>query len=544
MNYRFVCPLLLILVALTHITAAGLTARSIHPVLVNADSVGSAGAGVGHTATSGRLTFAQGEQPALRVSNVSAPEGGTGVISAVFWVTLSVASGATVTVNYATADSTATAGSDYEAASGVLTFNPGETSKTVSVNVFGDTVVEPDETFALNLTNAVGATTGAGGAGTIANDDPGTQFNVSGSVTDPSAGGVGGVTITLHLDQAGTTLTTQTDANGGYAFINLPPGQSRVTVTPSKAGLNFSPQSSGLVSSSSLGGNNTINFVSGTVYIAMLTGAQVAPPTNSFGQGFGVLTLSLDETKASVDLNFGALSGSQTQAHIHSSTGPGANGPVLFTLPRGVVSNFLITLTPAQAQLLKAGQLYFDVHTNLFTNGEIRGQITPLPPLTLQFGAASFTAAEQAGRATLTVTRSGDLSAPSSVSYQTVDDPAAIRCDDTTSQPGVAFARCDYATTVGTLTFAPGVAQMTISVPIIDDAHAEGNETVQVRLANAQGATLGSPSSATLTITDNDSPGASNPVVSTDYGFFVRQQYLDFFGREPDAAGFQAWKVT
>jgi hypothetical protein len=487
-------------------------------------------------------------QPALRVSNVSVPEGGAGVIGAVFRVSLSAPSGATVTANYATADATATSGTDYEAASGALTFSPGETSKTVSVNVFGDTVVEPDETFTLNLSNTVGATTaGAGGTGTITNDDPGTQFNVSGAVSDPSAGGVGGVTITLQLEPAGTTLVTQTDANGNYAFTNLPLGQSRATVTPSKAGLNFSPQSSGLVTSSSLGGSNTVNFVAGTVYIAALTGAQVVPPTNSNGLGFGVLTLSLDETKASVDLNFGGLSGSQTQAHIHSSSGPGANGPILFTLPRGVVSNFLITLTPAQVQLLKAGQLYFDVHTNLFSGGEIRGQLTPLPSQTLQFGAASYNVAEQDGHATLTVTRSGDLSAPASVSYQTVDNLAAIRCDDTTSLPGVAFARCDYATTVGTLAFAPGVAQMTISVPVVDDAHAEGSETIQVQLSNAQGATLGATSTATLTITDNDAPNlpaSANPIVSRDYSFFVRMQYLDFFGREPDADGFAAWKAT
>ncbi|PYS92782.1 MAG: hypothetical protein DMF64_07960 [Acidobacteria bacterium] len=480
-------------------------------------------------------------QPALRVSNVSVPEGGTNAtISAVFRVSLSAASGATVTVNYATADGTATAGSDYAATSGSLTFNPGETSKTVSVNVSGDTVVEPDETFMLNLSNAVGATTGAGGTGTITNDDPGTQFNVSGSVNDPSAGGVSGVTITLHLDQAGTTLTTQTDANGNYAFLNLPPGQNRVTVTPSKAGLNFSPQSSGLVSSNSLSGNNAVNFVAGTLYIANLTGAQVVPPTNSNGLGFGSLTLSLDETKASVDLNFGALSGSQTSAHIHSSTGPGANGPVLFTLPRGMVSNFLITLTPAQVQLLKAGQLYFDVHTNLFSGGEIRGQIMPLPPPALQFGAASYNVDEAAGRLTLTVTRNGDTSGAASVDYQTTDtDTFTVGCADTVNNHGGAYARCDFATAVGTLSFAPGETSKTITVPVIDDAIVEGDETFQVKLTNAVGATLNTPSTATVTIKDNDQAGQPNPIFSSP--FFVRQQYLDFLSREPDTAGFNAW---
>ena len=504
-------------------------------------SAPTAGAAVGTPPLASVTITDNDPQPSLRVSNVSVPEGGpNATISAVFRVALSTASGATITVNYATANGTATAGGDYETTSGALTFNPGETSKTVSVNVFGDTSVEPDETFALNLTNPVGASTGAGGTATITNDDPGTQFNVSGSVNDASVGGVSGVTITLRLDQAGTTLTTQTDANGNYAFLNLPFGQNRVMVTPSKAGLSFSPESSGLVTTGSLDGNNTVNFVAGTLYFANLTGAQVSPPTNSYGEGTGSLTLSLDETKAFVSLNYGALSGFQTQTHIHSSAGSGANGPSLFTLPRGVFSNHLISMTPSQVQLLKAGQLYFDVHTNLFTGGEIRGQITPLTLRTVQFGVASYNVEESAGHLVLTVTRNGDTSGASSVDYQTSDsDTFTVSCADTTNNNGGAFARCDFATTVGRLDFAPGESQKTITVPIVNDGYAEGAETFQVVLSNPVGvAGLGNTFAATVTIRDNDAVGAPNPIITAgpaDYPFFVRQQYLDFLSREPEA---------
>ena len=77
-----------------------------------------------------------------------------------------------MTVNYATANGTALAGSDYTAASGTLTFAPGQTSKTVTVNVTGDTVVEPNETFVVNLSAPTGATLFDGqGLGTILNDD-------------------------------------------------------------------------------------------------------------------------------------------------------------------------------------------------------------------------------------------------------------------------------------------------------------------------------------------------------------------------------------
>lgn len=77
-----------------------------------------------------------------------------------------------VTVNWATADGTATAGQDYVAASGTLTFSPGETQKTISVTVSGDVVPEPNETFRVVLSGAVNASIADGdGLGTIEDDD-------------------------------------------------------------------------------------------------------------------------------------------------------------------------------------------------------------------------------------------------------------------------------------------------------------------------------------------------------------------------------------
>src|SRR5262249_18964751 len=89
--------------------------------------------------------------PSLTIGDVQVTEGNSGFDDAAFAVVLSAASNRTVTVNYTTQDGTATAPSDYTAASGTLTFAPGETSKTVHVQVRGDTVVESDETFFVNL---------------------------------------------------------------------------------------------------------------------------------------------------------------------------------------------------------------------------------------------------------------------------------------------------------------------------------------------------------------------------------------------------------
>ena len=95
-----------------------------------------------------------------------------GFFIAVFTVTLSPSSAQTVTVQFATADGTALAGSDYLATSGSLTFNPGETTKTITVRVKGDTVVEANETFFVNLSAPTNATISDGqGLGTILNND-------------------------------------------------------------------------------------------------------------------------------------------------------------------------------------------------------------------------------------------------------------------------------------------------------------------------------------------------------------------------------------
>ncbi|HEY9282070.1 MAG TPA: BACON domain-containing carbohydrate-binding protein, partial [Pyrinomonadaceae bacterium] len=156
----------------------------------------------------------------------------------------------------------------------------------------------------------------------------------------------------------------------------------------------------------------------------------------------------------------------------------------------------------------------------------------PTPQRVVQFGAPSFQHGEEAVGATVTVTRTGDATTPVSVGFTTMDDPAAVPC---ATANGTAYARCDYATTIDTVHFAAGETQKQIAVPVIDDAHVEGAEVLRLRLVNPTGgATLGPQSTATLTIRDNDQPGAAaNPVDQN--AMFVRMQYLDFLSREPEA---------
>src|SRR5262249_56751645 len=111
--------------------------------------------------------------PQVSVADYAANEGNSGTTPFTFAVTLSAPSSNTVTVNYSTANGTALAGSDYTSASGTVTFAPGQTTQTITVNVTGDTTYEPDETFTVNLTGVSGGPTlgRSQATGTIRNDD-------------------------------------------------------------------------------------------------------------------------------------------------------------------------------------------------------------------------------------------------------------------------------------------------------------------------------------------------------------------------------------
>lgn len=113
--------------------------------------------------------------PTVAIDKVRQPEGDSGTSDFTFNVTLSGPSSLPITVQYSTADGTATAGSDYTGIGlTTLTFDPGDTVHTVPVTVQGDTLFETDEAFTVNLSNPVGAAIAKGkgiGKGTIQNDD-------------------------------------------------------------------------------------------------------------------------------------------------------------------------------------------------------------------------------------------------------------------------------------------------------------------------------------------------------------------------------------
>jgi hypothetical protein len=125
-----------------------------------------------NTARSAFLATGDGDDP-VSVAGATIPEGDIDTKPMTFTVSLAVPSNNAASVNWSTADGTATAGSDYQAANGTVVFAPGETAKTFAVNVTGDFTPEANEDFLVNLSSPVNAVlSGLPGKGTIINDDP------------------------------------------------------------------------------------------------------------------------------------------------------------------------------------------------------------------------------------------------------------------------------------------------------------------------------------------------------------------------------------
>lgn len=178
--------------------------------------------------------------PSVIVSNASLAEGASGSSTFSFTISLNMPSSDTVVINYATQDGTAVVG-DYSSTSGKLVYLPGETSKVVSVTVHGDTVVETDEAFYLQLSGVVNAdASGALGTGTIINDDLPTV-----SIAGPTTGAEGDqltYTITLStsafvpvsVDYAaadGTATLANNDYASSAGTVVFSPGQTMAQVS-------------------------------------------------------------------------------------------------------------------------------------------------------------------------------------------------------------------------------------------------------------------------------------------------------------------------
>ncbi len=187
-------------------------------------------------------------QPSVSVGDISLNEGNSGSVFATFTVTLSAASTQIVSVNYATSDGTATVtDSDYASAAGTLSISAGSTSKTIAVLVNGDTKVEANETFVLNLSSPINATIADGQAtATINNDDAAAipAVSIAPASVDEGNSGTTPMVFNVTLSSAttspvsvnyatsdGTATVADTDYTAASGTVSFAVGVTSRTIT-------------------------------------------------------------------------------------------------------------------------------------------------------------------------------------------------------------------------------------------------------------------------------------------------------------------------
>jgi len=294
----------------------------------------------------------------ISIDDVSSAEGNAGQTPFRFTVSLDRAQPAPVSVDFSTADDTATAPGDYATTSGTLTFAPGETAKTVTVQVNGDTTVEPNEAFDLNLANPAGnaSIVDAQAVGTTVNDDQPVIVQPSRiSIADASLAegnaGQAAYRFTVALDQAQTapvtvdfstadgTATAPSDYTAGNGTVGFAPGETAKTVTVQVNGdTTVEPDETFTVNLTNAAGNATIADAQATGTI--LNDDQQAPPPpghisigdvsqaeGNSGQTAFRFTVSLDQAQqAPVSVDFATADGTATAPADYTAT----NGTVSF----------------------------------------------------------------------------------------------------------------------------------------------------------------------------------------------------------------------
>ena len=464
------------------------------------------------------LTIADDDAPALSVGDASVAEGDSGESATLaFTVTLTPAATLPVTVDWKTADGTATAGTDYTAGNGTLTFNTGEDTKTVTVTVTGDDADEPNETFTVTLSNAPGATiTDATGTGTITDDDgPPTVTLV---LTPASIGENGGKsTVTATLDRPSSAATTVSVS----AAPVTPAVASDYTLVGSQLTIPaHSLTSTGVVTITAA--NNDVDALDKEVTVsATATNTQGVTAPDSV-----TLTIADDDAPA---LSVGDASVAEGDS--------GESATLAFTVTLTPAATLPVTVDWATSDgTATAGTDYTAANGSLtFNTGEDSKTFTvtvtgddadePNETLTVTLSNASgATITDATGTGTITdddgppavtlvltpasITESGGKSAVTATLDRPSNAATTVTVAVTPVTPAVAG---DYTLSGTALTIAAGETTSTgeVTITAVDnDVDAMDKEvTVSATVANTQGVTA--PDSVTLTITDDDAPALS-----------------------------------
>ncbi len=486
-------------------------------------SVSSTGDYASETADAVAVTIAETDTPTLSMSGVRADED---VGDMTFTVTLSVASSNEVTVAYATSNGTgagaATAGEDYTLTNGTLTFPANSTaSRTIAVPITDDAVDEPDEeTFTVTLSSASNATL-AGGQSTLA---------ATGTITDDDERGVTVSETALDIDEgeSGTYTVVLTSQPTGTVTVAMTTDLAGTDVSVDKTSLAFTADNwddEQTVTVSAAGDEDAVVDDAVTLTHAVTggdygTNGVTADPVAVTIVEDDTPTLSMADVRADEDVGdmmftvtLSLASSNEVRVQYRTSDGTAAAGSD-YTEKTGTLTFEAGTTTAQEIRVAITDDAVDEEEEETFTvtlhsaaNATLAGAQATLaatgtivdnddPAVTVAFATGTYTATEGGAAATVQVQLSGDPE-------RTVDIPL-------THTPGTGATAADYSGVPESVTFASGETEKTFAVSATDDDVDEDEETVTLGFGTRpDGVTLGSQSSATVTLADDDERGVT-----------------------------------
>ncbi len=440
--------------------------------------------------------------------DLTASSGDEGVSPAILTVSLSAVSGRAVTVKFYTSGLTATPGSDYVAAAAPITFLPGETSKTIALDILDDTVDEADERFAVVLYGATNATLGDTlHVRTILDNDlpPTVAFAIANSATtelmhDPV------ITVTLSA-ASGKRISVNYTATAGSATRGLDyllsgtrlvfqPGQTAKKIPLAVLNDKLDELDETAVLTLSAPTNANLGVIADHTLTIL---DDDGPPTVSFRLAnssgpeslvAATLLVSLSRISAkSVTVDYAPTGGTATNgADYNLSPGtltfnPGElTRPIFIPIVNDTIDEVNETILVTLSNPVNADLGLIPTHTFTIIDNDAAPRIS--------FVDRTSSGGETGSIVDFLVT----LSAPSAKSI-TVN----FGISGGTAKQGI-----DYLFSSGTLTFAPGETSKTISLSLVNDAQAELPETIRLSLSGVINALLGLNPVHTLTILDDD----------------------------------------
>lgn len=500
-------------------TLVGYSSSTNFPVLnaYQATNKGSQDAFVSRVSTSADAT--------LSINDVRVTEGNAGTSTVDFTVTLSKPLTTAVSFTAATAAGTATAGNDYVTTTQTgLTIAAGTTTRAVTITINGDTAVEPDETFFVNLSAVTGAIIGDGqGLGTILNDDSASLSIADVNVTEGNAGTTNATfTVTLSGVSANNTTFDIATANGtavaGSDYVAnsatglvIAAGTTSKTFTVAVNGDTITePNETFFVnlanaSNAVIGDGQAVGTIvnDDNTPLPTLSVSDVSVTEGNSGTIAAVFSVSLSAV-AQQDVTFTAFTSGNTAGSPADFTAINQ----AFTIPAGS-SNVNVTVLVNGDTTVEPNESFFLNVSNVAGATLLDGQGAG----TILNDDTAVLPAISVNDVRVTEGNSGTVVATFTVQLSQV--PSATVTFDVATANGTAAAGSDYvALALAGQSIAAGVTSKTFNVTVNGDTAVEADETFTFNVSNASANVTVADGQGLGTIVNDDSVGTAPPQIS------------------------------